>query len=147
TVPQPDGRYTFIDQGEQRFTYRLLPHVGSWEDAGTTRRASELNRPPVAIVESFHAGALPWHDSFACVEPESVQIAVIKRAEDGDDLILRCLETSGRDTAATIRLPRWNRAIETTFGPNEIKTFRVPADESTPIQETNLIEWRMEATR
>jgi alpha-mannosidase len=140
-APDPDAQYSFIDQGIQRFTYALLPHAGSRETAGAPLRAAELNRAPVALLESFHEGPLPLRDSYLSCEPSSVVVSVIKRAEDGDDLILRCFETSGVETEATIRLPHWNREIRTCFGPNEIKTFRVPLDEDAPVRETNLIEW------
>lgn len=144
TEPEPDRPYTFIDQGVQHFTYTLLPHDGSWEDAGTVKRAAELNAPPVAMPESYHAGPLPQRDSYLAVDRENVVVTTIKRAEDGDDLILRCRETSGVATTATIRLPRWNRTIEAFFDPSEIKTFRLPRDENAPVRETNLIEWNEE---
>lgn len=139
--PSPEREYTFIDQGIQSFTYALLPHAGSWEDAETVQRAAELNRPPVALMESFHPGVLKQKDSYVTVEPNSVVLSVIKRAEDNDDLILRCFETSGRSTDAVIELSNWDRRIHARFGPNEIKTFRVPASPDRAMEETDLIEW------
>ena len=139
--PRQDGRYAFIDQGVQSFTYSLLPHPGSWEDAGTVKRAAELNQPLIAQVESRHPGPLPQTDSYLSVDVDNVIVPVIKRAEDADDLILRCFETNGTATEATIRLPRWNRTIEAAFRPHELKTFRVPIDADEPVIETNLLEW------
>jgi len=139
--PQPEGRYTFIDQGIQRFTYSLLPHTGNWRTAGTVRRAAELNQPLIVQAESCHPGPLPQSASYLSIDAENVDITVVKRAEDGDDLILRCFETAGRTAHSTIRLPAWNRTIETDFQPNELKTFRVPRDENEPVREVNLIEW------
>ncbi|HMD80677.1 MAG TPA: glycoside hydrolase family 38 C-terminal domain-containing protein, partial [Anaerolineales bacterium] len=43
-VLEPDGNYAFIDQGIQRFRYTIFAHSGSWETAGTARRAAELNQ-------------------------------------------------------------------------------------------------------
>ena len=57
-------------------------------------------------------------------------------------MIIRCYETAGIATSGSIILPRFNRRIEADFGPCEIKTFRVPADSSLPVVETNLIEWQ-----
>ena len=59
TVPEPDEPYSFIDQGIQRFSYALLPHAGGWAQAGTVRRAAELNCRPIALAETYHAGTLP----------------------------------------------------------------------------------------
>jgi len=141
--PQEGRDYTFIDEGLQRFTYTLLPHRGSWESAGTVRRAAELNQPLIAQVESVHGGLLPQRDSYMSVDADNVVVTAVKRAEENDDLIVRCFEASGIATDAAIRFPKWNRTIEAHFKPGEIKTFRVPAEESAPVRETNLLEWEM----
>ena len=74
------------------------------------------------------------------VDCANVIVSALKRAEDSDDLIVRAYEAHRVATDATIRLPRWNRTIAASFGPCEIKTFRVPRDEAQPVTETNLIE-------
>lgn len=140
-VPDPDGDYSFIDHGIQRFNYALLPHEGSWESAGTVKRAAELNCPPAAIIETFHEGPLPQTDSFIQVSADNVIVSALKKAEDGDDLILRCYETNKQKTQAEIHLPAFSRTIQASFGANEIKTFRIPADQGKPVVETNLLEW------
>jgi alpha-mannosidase len=139
--PDPEGHYSYMDQGIQRFTYSLLPHPGKWETAGTVRHAAEINQPPVAIIGTYHPeGTLPQSASFLRVEPDNVLASVLKKAEEGDDLILRCYETNREATRATIHFPQWDRRIEADFGPCEIKTFRIPADAAQPVVETNLIE-------
>lgn len=138
--PQAGQSYRHIDQGEQRFTYSLLPHAGGWESAGTVQRAAELNQRPVVLLATFHAGPLPQSAGYAHSTPDNVLISVVKQAEDGGDLIVRAYETAKIATDATIHLPGWNRTISAHFGPCEIKTFRVPADDALPIVETNLIE-------
>jgi alpha-mannosidase len=144
-VLQPDVRYSFIDQGIQRFCYTLLPHAGSWGTAGTVKAAAELNTRPIALLATYHPkGALPQAGAFIAVEPENVVVTAVKKAEDGDDLILRAVETVGAATHATICLPKWGRTIEADFGSCEIKTFRVPRDVGLPVVETNLLEWAEE---
>lgn len=138
--PEPGQQYSYIDQGIQHFTYSLLPHTGSWETASTVQRAAELNQPPVALLTTFHRGPLPLSAAYAEADPPHVVISVVKQAEDGDDLILRCYETAKIAAEAAIRLPQWERTIHAHFAPCEIKTFRVPRDPSLPITETNLIE-------
>jgi len=137
--------HAFIDQGIQRFSYSMLPHSGGWESAGTVRRAAELNQRPIAQFATYHAnGKLPQRDSFIDVQPDNVVVTVLKQAEDGDDLIVRAYETTKTATSATIRLPHWNRVIDATFAPGEIKTFRVPRDPNKLVIETNLIEEKAE---
>ncbi|KKI90085.1 hypothetical protein WQ54_23515 [Bacillus sp. SA1-12] len=140
-VPEEDGHYSFIDQGIQTFTYSMLPHKDNWETAGTVKRAAELNQKPVTIIETYHKGTLPQKDSFLTVDTENVIVSVVKKAEDNDDLILRAYETSNDATTAIITLPKWNRQIKAHFNPSEIKTFRIPANESEAVAETNLLEW------
>ncbi|HWI66087.1 MAG TPA: glycoside hydrolase family 38 C-terminal domain-containing protein [Symbiobacteriaceae bacterium] len=138
-VPQPDQYYTYMDQGIQRFTYSLLPHAGGWEEGETVRRAAELNARPVAIVETYHEGPLPQSDSFLAVDRANIIVSAVKKAEEGDDLIVRAYETNGVATRATITV--FGRKITADFAKCEIKTFRVPVDAGAPATECNLIEW------
>jgi alpha-mannosidase len=139
--PDPDGLYSYQDQGIQSFSYRLVPHAHGWEQAGTVRLAAELNQAPTPLVESAHEGPLPVTDSYLQIDAPNVVMSALKVAEDADALILRCYETDGVATRAHIRMPRWGRQIEADFGPCEIKTFRVPDAEDEPVTETNLLEW------
>ncbi len=138
--PKPDTLYTYMDQGVQKFHYSILPHEGSWEEAGTVRRAAELNQRPIALVTTFHAGDLPQSQSYASVDQENLVLSVVKKAEDGGDLVLRCYETAGSHTKGSIHLPFLKRTIQAEFGPCEIKTFRVPRDSALAVIEINLIE-------
>lgn len=140
-VPDPDTYYSYIDQGVQKFTYTILPHAGSWDEAGTVRRAAELNQPPVALVTTLHNGPLPHCASFLAVDQDNLIVSAVKKSEDNDDLIVRVYETAGVSAQGTIRLTGWNRTIQANFTPCEIKTFRVPRDESQPVVEVNLLEW------
>ena len=141
-VPSNDDHYVFIDQGVQQLTYSLLPHRGSWETAGTVQCAAELNQRPITLIETYHPwGTLPQCATFLQADQDNIVVSAVKRAEDGDDLIVRCYETAKVRTDATIRLPRWNRVVEAVFGPCEIKTFRIPKDPALPIVETNMLEW------
>jgi alpha-mannosidase len=143
-IPQPlpeDGDYEVMDQGVQRFTYRLLPHAGDWREAGTARAAAELDQRPVALLESFHDGPMPQHRSFADVrDAGNVVVTVVKRAEDGGGHIVRGYETNGEAGSATIHLPFLRRTVLSEFEPHEIKTLFVPDDRELPVVETDLLE-------
>jgi alpha-mannosidase len=145
-VPQPDQRYSYIDQGLQRFRYGILPHGGGWEESGLVRLAAELNQAPIAMAGTFHPeGQLPQSQSFLSVEPASVTATVLKQAEEGDDLIVRAYASARAAAEATISLPAWGRSFSAAFGPAEIKTFRVPRDLARPVVEVNMLEWEDEA--
>ncbi len=138
-VPDEDREYSFMDQGIQRFTYTLLPHQGSFVQGRTVQTAAEVNQRPIAVVETYHAGRLPQMDSFLTVDKENVLVSVVKRSEDDDAMVIRCHETSGATTAATVHLEHWNREFTATFAPSELKTFRISRDGDS-VQETNLLE-------
>jgi alpha-mannosidase len=102
------------------------------------RRALELNQPPFALIESFHAGPLPQRGSYGDDGGGDVVCTTVKQAEDGDARVVRAYESSGR--AASARIQLFGRVVEAVFGAHEIKTFLVPRD-GGEIRETDLLEW------
>jgi alpha-mannosidase len=136
-----DGVYEYLDQGIQRFTYRLVPHGGDWRAAGVVRRAAELNQPVTPLIECFHPGPLPPSQSYVTVSgADNVVVSVLKRAEGNDGAtVVRAYETAGRAAEVTIDLALLGRSIETAFTPHEVKTLRIPADGD--VTEVDLLEW------
>jgi alpha-mannosidase len=133
------------DQGEHRFTYSLLPHAGRWNEQ-TVAAAYALNDP--LIVASGSAGH--FSGSLIAVDAEHVAIETIKRAEDGNGLIVRLYDfrrmrgevtlTCAFPVAAAYRtnlleeprtaLPVNGNTISYEIRPFEIATLRiVPAGE------------------
>lgn len=103
TSPDPQA-----DQGEQHFAYSLLPHAGGWDEQ-TVREAYALNDP--LIVKQFPAPENAPQTSasrsgvwLASVDAPNVVIETVKRAEDGDGLILRLYETQRKRSAFTLTL-------------------------------------------
>ena len=144
----PDGVYSFQDQGVQRFSYELIPHAGDWRAAQPTRRAILLGSPVRAMLESSHGGTLPAVHSFASDGGGAVLVTAIKGSEDAvaesgtgtADLIVRAVETRGEGGLARIELPVVDRVLEEHFGPSQIRGFRVPRDPSCPVVEVDLLE-------
>ena len=132
------GDFEYMDQGRQSFLVRLVPHGGDWRDAGVVRRAAELNQPPFALIETFHAGPLPQQRSFAEDGGGGVLVTVLKGGEDGGAYVVRALETAGR--AVSAKLTVLGRSIEADFRPHELKTFVLPRD-GGDARETDLLEW------
>ncbi|HZX02885.1 glycoside hydrolase family 38 C-terminal domain-containing protein, partial [Kribbella sp.] len=136
-----DGVYEYLDQGVQRFTYRLLPHDGDWRATAVVRRAAELNQRVTPLIECFHAGPLPQAQSYLTVAgADHVVVSVLKRAEDNDGAtVLRAYESAGR--AAEVTIDVLGRSFGATFRPHEIKTLRLAADAEIAPVEVDLLEW------
>lgn len=133
------GEYIWQDQGIQTFRMLLVPHAGSWQSAGIVRLAEEFTAPVAVIYQGIHPGSRPLSDSFLSVDAPNVVVTAIKKAEQGNDLIVRCYETDGRATPASLDLGMVHRKWTGSFRPFEIKTLRVPLV-SGEIREVNLLE-------
>ena len=136
---EPNGEYIWQDQGEQTFRLLLLPHAGAWQDAGVVRQAEEFTAPVPIFYQGIHRGTRPLSASFMSVDVPNIVVSVVKKSEDGDDLIVRCYETDGRGATATLDLGLVNRRWTGTFRPLEIKTLRVPRN-GGEIREVNVLE-------
>ena len=90
------------EAGTHTVRYALLPHADSWQQAGTARRGHEFNTPLVAVAATAHGGTLPQSQAFLRVTPENVLVSALKKAEDSDDLILRCYESTGAACAVNV---------------------------------------------
>ncbi|MFK4791772.1 alpha-mannosidase [Microbacterium sp. ZW T5_56] len=144
-----EGIYSFQDQGVQRFSLELIPHAGDWRAAQPTRRATVLGAPVRAQQESFHAGDLAPVQGFADDGEGAVMVSAVKGSEDVPegspaDLIVRAVETFGREDEARIELPLVGRTIEGSFRPHQVRTFRVPLDPEAEIVEVDLLEWPLD---
>nr|WP_229714053.1 alpha-mannosidase [Saccharibacillus endophyticus] len=87
------------DQGEHAFTYSLLPHSGDWVAGNTAEEAWVLNDPPRAVLGAYQAGA---NRSLITVDTAGIAIDAIKRSEQGDALIVRLHEYTGRRVGAKL---------------------------------------------
>jgi alpha-mannosidase len=136
----PNGEYIWQDQGIQTFRMVLAPHAGAWQDAGVVRMAEELTAPVPVLYQGIHKGTRAQAASFLSVDVPDVVVSAVKQAEDGNDLIIRCYETAGRATKASLDLGLVHRHWTGEFHPLEIKTLRVPLTAAGKIREVNALE-------
>ncbi len=99
TFPDPTA-----DKCEHRFTYSLCPHLGDYREAGIIQKAYELNVPMTAVKVSGNKGTLPCEYSLLSADKENVIFETVKKAEDGDDIILRGYECFNKRTDVTLTL-------------------------------------------
>ena len=98
-------RATEADIGQHSIEYALHTHPSDWRDSNVPRRGYEFNYPPHIIRPGKHRGDLPAEHSFFSAEPGNVAMTAAKKAEDGDGIIIRLVETDGRPGIAKVHLP------------------------------------------
>lgn len=130
---------TQADMGKHCFTYALLPHQGNVVQGNTLEEAVGLNLP-VRVVSQAAGAKKPlfaWNN-------RNILVDAIKKAEDGNSLILRIHECRGTHTAATIKASfpmtgytpcnlleeptgakELGQQINASLRPFEIQTFRI----------------------
>lgn len=110
------------DQGEQNFTYSLLPHSGDFIDGNTVKHAYELNQPLRSIKGMLKSEVKKQLFKF---NDANILVDAIKKAEDEDMIIIRFHDYSGS---------RQNVSIDSDY-------------EITGWMETNLMEKPIENLR
>jgi alpha-mannosidase len=133
------NEYYWMDQGIQTFKMMLVPHQGSWQESNIVRIAEEFSAQPLVIYQGIHGGTLPKANSLLSVDAPNVVVTAIKNAEDNDDLIVRCVELTGKATSANLKFGFNGKQWSGSFTPSEIKTLRVSRKSGT-IKEVNLLE-------
>ncbi|MCD6286686.1 MAG: alpha-mannosidase, partial [Anaerolineae bacterium] len=112
TMPDPEA-----DQGEQHFAYSLLPHAGGWDET-TIASAYALNDPLIVWRESAKQrisesdvrpslrgsarGGRVADVPFIAVDKPNIVVETIKRAEDGNGVIVRLYESQRRRGTVTL---------------------------------------------
>lgn len=131
--------YPIIDQGWQEMKLRIIPHIGTWKDTRVVKSAWEFNVPLIGQYEHAHKGKRGLQATLLGTEAENVLISVVKKSEDGKDLVIRAYETHGRETLTNLHLTFAQWTCPLKFKPFEIKTVRINLD-TKEITETNLLE-------
>ncbi|MBA2683494.1 MAG: alpha-mannosidase [Gemmatimonadaceae bacterium] len=90
------------DMGMQHALLSIVPHRGDWRAASISSAADEINAPLVAQAVVVHSGGVS-NGSWMSVEPSSVRLGALKRAEDDERVIVRLVETAGATTTAHLR--------------------------------------------
>jgi len=142
TMPDP-----MADFGEHQFKYSLYPHVGPWNEQ-TQREAYLLNDPIIVYRQTMdHRPQTIVHrpPSMVRVSEPNVVIETVKRAEDGNGIILRLYESQRKRGQVQVRFgfaveSAWetnlleeneselsieNDSIQLTLRPYQIMTLRL----------------------
>ena len=99
TYPNPEA-----DRGINKFTYSLYPHTDNFEDGNVVQEAYALNMPLEASFIGGTNGNMPEVFSLVKTSPDHVALETIKKAEDGNSVILRIYEFANKKGNVEIEL-------------------------------------------
>ncbi|MBZ0292408.1 MAG: hypothetical protein K8L99_07545 [Anaerolineae bacterium] len=137
--------FTWMDQTQVDTCFRLIAGADSQAVAAQlVPLALELNQPFERFFAYFPPsapeGAPEKPEAFLQVEPATVIIGALKKADQQDALVIRLAETLGKATSATVQL-HGDTARQVDFGPYEIKTFLVSrSGDAIKWRESNILE-------
>ena len=88
------------------FRYSLTTHKGSWREGKARDFGWGFQNPLIPVcMNGRKKGVLKESMSFCQVDKSNVLLSTLKKAEDGNGIIIRLIETEGKDTVATVKLP------------------------------------------
>jgi alpha-mannosidase len=94
------------------FSLALFPHRGTWDQAEVWRQALAFKDPPRAYMPgqdllrpTRNGATAPLSRSLLSVEGPNVVLSALKKAEEGQALILRLYNPAEVPSSAVIRLP------------------------------------------
>jgi alpha-mannosidase len=134
-----EQEYYWMDQGLQTMRMLLIPHKDTWRENNIIHIAEEFMSPLESTAQGIHGGTMPKSKSFLSVNNPNVVVTTVKKSESDDNVIIRCVELSGKAGNVEIDMSflgtRWVGSIK----PYEIKTLLVNK-KNKKISEVNLLE-------
>lgn len=97
-APKPGGGYTYQrqqDMGYHEFTYSIVGHAGALDKAKAVQQSTVLNSPLRAFTTTKHKGDLGRTFSFVSCDNANVTVHAVKKAEKGDEYVVRVYENTG----------------------------------------------------
>ncbi len=84
------------DWGHHEFKYGLAGHAGDWQKGETNWQGIRLNQPLIAFESPEHEGGLGKSFSLLTVSNRHVRVMAVKKAEQGDEVVVRLVEETGK---------------------------------------------------
>ena len=84
------------DWGHHEFSFGVIGHAADWRQAQTDWQAYRLNDPLRAFSTNKHAGSLGNTFSIVKLSDPRIRVLALKKAEGGDEMILRMVELDGK---------------------------------------------------
>ncbi len=90
--------------GRNVLDYSIIPHAGSWADANAHVQAVQFLRPMRARYNRHGLGRFPAQSQLLQVDSPAFAVSAIKRAEDGDGVVVRVYNITAGEASAHVAL-------------------------------------------
>lgn len=94
----------YEQDGTHHYSFSITSHNEGWEHG--YHFGIDANHPLRVVAKQSNRGDLERAGSFLTISDPYVQLNILKKADNDDEVIIRLTEMRGRDTQATITLPR-----------------------------------------
>jgi len=91
--------------GRREFAYSIIPHAGDWAEGGAHVASVQHLRPMRARWNRHGIGHLDWDGALVEVSSPAFHVSAVKRAEDGDGLIVRVYNTLDEPAETVVDAP------------------------------------------
>jgi alpha-mannosidase len=158
-IRTPGTRGGYPDQGTQdighhEFIYGIAGHVRDWRHGQTDWQGQRLNSPLIAFQTSSHPGALGKSFSVMKVDNPRIRLFALKKAEDGDEWIVRLVELDGQPKEkvrisfmAPLTSAREVNGQEQPVGPAKVENGAIVTSFSAYQPRTFAVRFKPAATR
>jgi len=115
------------DMGSHEFLYSLFAHRGDWKKGSVVWEAARLNQPVLAFQTAKRDGPLGKTFSLLRIDNPGVALQALKKAEHGDEIVLRLREIEGESVKdARVSFPsKIVEAREINGAEEEVRLARV----------------------
>jgi alpha-mannosidase len=122
-APEYFREQRFQDWGRHDIAYALVGHAGNWRTGKSQWHARRFEQPLLAFAVAKHVGNLGKSYNLLKLSSDQVAIQAIKRAEDGQGIVVRLQELNGQEarlllsTTEAIAAPRELNGVEDVIAP------------------------------
>ena len=88
--------------GAHRLTFAVVGHTNDWRSGQSPWVAARLNQPLQAFQTASHGGGLGKRFGFLSCDNSNVMVKAVKKAEAGNEIVVRLQELSGQSQNALI---------------------------------------------
>jgi alpha-mannosidase len=125
--------------GRREFYYSIIPHAGDWASAEADLPAHvaaiQHLRPMRARWNRHGIGHIDWEGALIDVTSTAFQVSAVKRAEDGDGLIVRLYNTLDEPAETTVDVPlAGGRVSQVNLNEEHIRDLRRDSDEGVTVE-------------